>query len=135
MELSRMAPIPIVNTLLKTLCDFGGKWREHSYLDSPKYNEKTNNILNRLPLLVLTCWQCDDIWNVGSKMFFLSVVLLWLLIVIDMCYFLPIDQEISNEGRLCYKISLLIPCSKLENALYIFLTDSKIVRKIMRNDT
>ena len=28
----------------------------------------------------------------------MSAVLLWLLIGIDMCYFLPIDQKIANEG-------------------------------------
>ena len=37
-ELSQRDTILIVNPLLKTVSIFGGKWGEHSYSDSPKYN-------------------------------------------------------------------------------------------------
>ena len=57
-EFSQRAPIPIVNSLHKTVRVFGGQWVAHSYLDSPNYNKITNNFQNRLSLLVLTCLQC-----------------------------------------------------------------------------
>ena len=64
-ECSRKTPIPIVDPLLKNVYIFGGQWGAHSYLDSPKYNRITDNILNRPPLLVLTCWQFDAKLNVS----------------------------------------------------------------------
>ena len=48
-------PINIVNTILKTVCVFGGRWGAHYYLASPKYKNITNNLQNRLPFLVLNC--------------------------------------------------------------------------------
>ena len=65
--LSQRSPITIVNPLLKTFCFFGGIWGAHYCLASPKYNKKTNNFQNQLPLLVLTSLQWDDKLNVGFK--------------------------------------------------------------------
>ena len=66
-DFSWRAHIPVINPLLKTVCVFGGWWVAHSYSASPQYNNITNNFLDRIPLLVLTCWQCDDKLNVGFQ--------------------------------------------------------------------
>ena len=84
----------------------------------------------------------------------MSEVLLLLMIVIDMCYFLPIDQQIANEGWLWCQNRLLLSCilqywcrKKLENELYIIIrmlwklrhtwqemTDSILAIEMMIND-
>ena len=63
-EFSQRAPIPIVNPLLKSVRIFVGQWDAHSYLVSPKNNNKTENFLNWTPILVLTCLLCDEKLNV-----------------------------------------------------------------------
>ena len=57
-ELSWRAPIPIVNPLLYTVCIFGGRWGEHSYLDTPKNNKETDWFWNRLLSL---CWLVHNV--------------------------------------------------------------------------
>ena len=64
---SQRGPIPKFNPLLKTVCVFGGKWGAHSYSDALNYNKITNNFLNQIPLLVLTCWKYDEKLNVGFE--------------------------------------------------------------------
>ena len=72
------------------------------------------------------------VWKIIDKWIFLIF-----LIVDDMCYFLPIDQQIANESRfwwqVCYSNFILSNPGvdlKLENELYIYLIASKIVREI-----
>ena len=63
----------------------------------------------------------------------MSVDLIWLFLVIYMCYFLPIDQQIANEGGFCCQSWLLLSCifqwwcrSKFGKwTLYNSLTSSK----------
>ena len=82
------------------------------------------------------------------------VLLLWLEIVINMCFCLPIDQQIENEGHFCCHSWLFLSCyfhcwfiSKFKTGLYIVLwlikkvsgkwqdmTDWKIAGKMMRNE-
>ena len=66
-EFSRRDAIPIVYSILKTVCIFGRKWGAHSYSTSPKYNKITDKFRYRPPLLVLTCLQCDDKLNVDFE--------------------------------------------------------------------
>ena len=66
-DFSRRDPIPTINPLLKTFCVFGGRWGAHSYSDLIWYNRINNKFRNRIPLLVLNFWQCDDKLNVGFE--------------------------------------------------------------------
>ena len=101
MEFTQRDPIPMFNPLLKTVCIFGGRCGAHYYSASPKYNKIKDNFWNQPPLLVMTCWQCDDKFNVVFEIKLMSVVFIWPLIDIDMCHFLPIYQQIANEGLCC----------------------------------
>ena len=108
-EFSWRAPIPIVKPLLKMVCGFGGLWGAHSYSASQKYNKIPNNFWDQLSLLVINCWQCDDKLNFGLKKRLMNEVLLWLLMVIDMCYLLPIEQWIKKlSSFLLPKLIILI---------------------------
>ena len=70
----------------------------------------------------------------------MSVILIWLLIGIGMCYFLPIDQQIENEGWFYCQSWLFLSCisqcwcrSKMSNELYLILwLLQKIVTEITR---
>ena len=53
----------ILNTFLKTVRIFGGRWGANSYLDSPKNIKKKEYFHNWPPILVMTCLQCDDKLN------------------------------------------------------------------------
>ena len=124
----RRDTIHIVNPILKTVFVIGGQCGAQYYLYSPMYEKMTNKIQNWLPLLVLTCWQYDGKLNFSLEKLLMSVVLLWLLIVIYICYLLSIEQQISNTGWLFCK-SWLFLCwyfqcwfrLKLDHVLYIFL--------------
>ena len=113
----------------------------HSYSDSPKYNKITENFCNRPPLLLLNFWQCDEKLNVVIEILKTSVVLIWLLIDIDMCFFLFIDQQIANKVWFYFQSWLFLFCifqlwcrSKLEVELYIiFWLLQKIVTEMTRD--
>ena len=127
-EFYQRDPIPIFNSLFKSVCIFGEQWGAHSYSYFPKYNRITKNFQNGLLLLVLTCWQSDDKLNVGFKK------------LIDECSFdLIVDShwhvlfltywQTHIKWRLVMIPKLIIIIlffpvlvwSKLENELYIFL--------------
>ena len=132
---SQRSPIPIFNPLLKT--------GAHSYSASPKYNQIPNSFRNRFPLLVLTCWQCEDKLNVSFEK------------IIDECSFTLIFDSCWHVLFLTYSpkniklMSIMLPKSVIlilfftnlvlikigQCYLYMSLTDSKIVREIMIYDT
>ena len=65
-ELYRRYPIPIVNPLLIKFRIFKGDGVQTLFWLHKK-NKKTDNFCNRPPILVLTCWKCDDKLKVFGK--------------------------------------------------------------------
>ena len=134
--------MPIVDPLLKIVCIFVFWWGAHYYPALTNYNKITNNFRNRIPLLVLNFWQCDDKLNFGFEE------------IIDECSFsLIFDIQwhmlfltywstnikwssvmLPNSIILIFFFPVLVWIEIVKLTLYNSLTASKIVREMTRDD-
>ena len=98
------------------------------------YNKITNNFRNWLPLLVLTCWQCDDKLNVGFIFFDECIFAL----IVDSHWHVLFLNLLSNKYKIKVGYAVKVNYSylvlsndvfdqKLDNVLYILLW---LIRKL-----
>ena len=106
-ELYQIALIPILNPLLKTVCILELDGVHDIIWNHKNYDKITNNSRNQRLLLVLTCYQCDNIFkSIIDECIF--------ALIIDRhynVYLLPIDQEMANGGLFLCQKCLFLSCN------------------------